>query len=821
MIGLTPCEITPPHSCPEHFRASASEWIDQTNFGDLPDGKAPPAGIRLRWNWPMPGEGTPQAEGEPAFPDRFVVYRSHPIPDVRLMKPRVTVGHLPRMYAPNRLWKDLLYTGDRELEVGAEPDADPCAGAQAIYIVMAGRSPRVSIALIDSAGETRLTGTLEPGDAFYYEIGDIRRVVFSSPPAIEIAKGLSLSARDANAADIGFQAIARLDARAWLNASLSDASERMASEQLPPFVTITDSEWQALQQRGNNVMSALDARAVPTPQEMNYVQLATALRWEIAALVGLGFLDGEHVAAPHLDGIDLASMLTPDADGVYAYQIVAESNTDDQWSRFSDIALTVARPMPALIGASVRVVSSPTTRGELVNHLSEPVPAQSPRTTSPAAERAYCTSNWQITTRAPYAERVFTIPRAADSQIVADQVEVAGEFSADGARRAAEFRGMERIEHRDHAFPVPFYDSDIWLTLATGDYWDRRIAQRPTQPIQPEVVYEGRCIELASGTSDSVQRAVQASLDLNANPGWTADRFATFARATIELLIKKPALEELSADVKLYAASPVAGGTWRAVIETDLTTDALALFIGGNLSTEGFHGRIVGFVPEQRGRFRCEFESIAVCAGATLYKADPNGVAAKLSEAEGSDRVWEVGGGIPLLLDGAPGSGLGTIKLPELTSSQMLYCSTRLRFEFEGTTYRSHLSTRIGVPYVHPAPKPPELCVDVRTLAVDFYGRAVIRVEAVDCERFDPTLAVSVQAAAGIVSNGGTFSGAASKGVFGPQTPLGSRVLFDAFGLLGNRPDGSVDTIGISYVRREDGRDSEPHLQPFENRRTN
>ncbi len=815
MTGLPLCETQPRKQFPERFRASASEWIDQSNFGDLPGGKLPPAGIRLRWNWPLPADGAPSANGAPAFPDRFAILRYGPINPVNLMHPQATVGHKPRMFAPKPLWKDLLRAGDRDFVVGE----DPCASAQAIQILMAPNAQRVSIALIDTAGETRLTGELMADDALYYELGDIHRVVFSAPPRVTTIQGLSLSADDAGAVDLGFERIATLDARAWLNASLAEVSDRMASDALPPFVTIKELEWQELQQRGRDVISAIDAGLPPGAMDLNYLQLGIAMRWEVASLVGWGFLDGEHVAAPRFDSIVSGEMLTPAASGVFAYQIVAEFEANDQWKQRSDIALTLARPMPALTGAVVVPLAPPQTVGELVNQIDQITPGKLPAPTSPV-DRTYCRSSWEITARAPYAERVFTSPRVSDSQIISERVEESGEFSADGARRPAMFRGMDRVEMRDHAFLVPFYDSDIWLTLATGDYWDRRIAQPPTPPIQPEFAYQGRCIALSGGSCNPARGVAELSLDTVANPGWTADRLATLGRATIELLVKDPDSEELLANVLLFAASPAKGGCWSAVIETDLSTDDLAPFVGGTLVVQGFRGRILGLAPEQQRRFRCVFESIAVCARAPLYGAGPNGVDAQLSEAEGSNRVWSVAGNIPLLPDGSPTSTTGTIELPKLETSMLIYCSTRLSFTFEGRIHRGPLTPRVAIPYLHPAPKAPDLCLDIRVLAVDYYGRAVIRAEASECERFDPSFAVSVLAASGIVTSPGEFAGAASKGLYGPQVPLRHKVVFDAFEVLGQRPDGAVDTLGLRYVRGSDVRESEPQLQSFGNRRT-
>ena len=798
--GLPLCKGPPSTECPDRFRVSAAEWIDATNFGDLPCGKHPPAGIRLRWNWSLADAK------EPRYPDRFKVLRAGPVDPKLLLKPRVTCGHQPRMFAPSQLWRPLTRMGDRDFVVGD----NACASVQAIHVVMSSQAEPVSIALIDVEGRTRLTGELDRDEAFYYEFADLHRVSFSASPHLDGICGISLSAADVSHAEVPleFHEIASINARACLEESLEVVSERMTAAGHPPFLSISDEDWSEIHASWKGVVEAID-RAKPFPAlKLNYVELALAHRWEIAALIGWGFLDGEHVANPDLDEIDADKMLTAPSGKVYAYQIVAEFEKGVA-PVCSDIAFTITRLMGALTEATVSSRTAPRTRLELVNKFDKSVPASNKHTV--------CSSSWDLKTCAPYAERVFTTPRAKSSQI--KMFEEVGEFSTNDALAPVTFSGLRRIEHRDHVFNVPSYDSDIWLLLAVGDSWDRRISQAATRPIQPDFEYSGLCLPILGGRCDPKQGT--ATVDLDMDPLWRADELAKYySKGKIELLLKDPGTEPLTAVVTLFAPSPARNGNWSADIETSLAPEELSPFVNGTLALDGFQARIIGLNPGRRGRFRCDFEAAAVCAGAVLYNAGSDGVKARLSEAADSGRLWGVVGEIPLLEDGSPKTRTAYVELPKLKTSMVLYFSSRLSFTFEVGVYRGPLTPRHGIPYVHPEPKPPGVCVAIETLGTDYYGRVLVRAEVPRCELFSPELAVAIDVAAGSVEDKSAFRQNAADGIFGAQLPLAHRTVFDGFELLSRQPEGSVNTLGVRYVRTSDGRESMPDLRQFSKRRT-
>ncbi len=810
-----PCDPPQIIACSERFCVSASQWIDATNFGYMPHGMQPPAGIRLRWNCPLNPTANP--DGKAIYPDRFIVLRSESLPPEMLLDPLPNVGHLPRMLAPRPLWNSLVRSNPREFVVAG----GKCKGAQAVRIEMSphGSHP-VSIALIDTGGRVQLTGELVPGDSFYYEIADLHRVSFSAPPRLKTIEGLSLLAEDINKIDLPFRKIAEIDARAWLGASFQEIGERMTANGQPPFVTITKEDWSELQQRANVLVDAIDKGAPIPMHDQTYVELALASRWETAVLAGTGFFDGEHISTPKLDSITASVMLSWSSnDEVFGYQIVAQFDGEDL-AVHSDAAFARAQMMDQLPEANVSQISMPRTRLVQVNQIDQTGNGETPKPNDPVP-RAICSTSWLIETDAPYAEIVFTTPQATKSQITGDDYQDPSEFRTNAGAIAPWFRGFRRFERRDHSFNVPYYDSKIWLALAVGDCWDRRIDQDPTSRVQPQIDYEGLCLELTSGSCKPPHDNKDgiAELVLKADSVWTADLLATHAHGRIEFLIKNPVVELQMANVKLFSPTLAPDGNWRAEFESNLDKDLLSRLVGGTLAIDGFKARILGIGPANHGRYRCDFEAVAQCAGAELYKVGPSGIAARLYEEDGADRVWDVAGSTPLQTDGTPLSFTHSVKLPVLDTSMTLYFATRLAFDFDGGSYRGPTTARISVPYLHPAPDPPKQCVAIETLATDYYGRTLIRVATTECDQFDPTLEATLELAEGLVDDK-TFSETSSSGHFGPQSPFYHRVLFDGFDLLSLQPEGRIMTLGLRYYRTSDGRESLPFLSHFPKRRT-
>lgn len=120
-----------------------------------------------------------------------------------------------------------------------------------------------------------------------------------------------------------------------------------------------------------------------------------------------------------------------------------------------------------------------------------------------------------------------------------------------------------------------------------------------------------------------------------------------------------------------------------------------------------------------------------------------------------------------------------------------------------GRTFRGPLSTPVPAPYIHPAPLPPNFCLDVQQLGTDYFGRALVKVSTIDRHRFNPDLLVSLAGSEGRAPTPADFS--PLKGIFQPQKPFDDSTVFEGFDALARTPEGEPFTLGISYVRESDG----------------
>jgi hypothetical protein len=808
MPRLVMCDPPPVVSCPEIFRIAASNWIDKKNVGDVGLKQPPPAGVRLRWNCPF-------ITGSPRFPDRFIVQRAGPLNRELLRTFNPNVGHPPRVLNPRALWASLNPVRPTVWTAGPQD----CASVQAVYIELGPRPQRLTVSLIGTDGQTKVVGTMDAGDRLYYELPDLHAVVFSEQPDIREVAGLTLSAAAATELNLNFATIAELDARAWLTASLPKISERLSSPAGPAYVTISQQDWADLQTRGQALIRAVDGGGRPNQGDSEFVSLNAGHRWETSVLIGWGFLDGEHPSKPSIDKIDQAAMLKAADSNAYAYQVVAEIRDDTGkliQSRSAPCFVT-SEPMQSLKAASCRVTELPRTRFELVNKVDQGPTPDAPVAGGSAGELTFCQSRWEIISNCPPVEQIYTRPKATASTITGEEFDDIGEFAGDGIARPVSFRGLSRVENRDHNFKVPFFDSDVWLEIAAADQWDRRLKPTSTQPLQPGIEYKGLCLPLSTAKCDGTLGT--ATLTLDTSGSWIADSLARFCGAKISFLLKKPQLTPLEADITIFPASPAGDGSWSAAIVGNITAETLDVFVGGTLIVDEFTAEIKRMGQGARGSLTCTFHAMSRCAGADLYIAPATGRPAKLCEASDSDRLWQAIGAVDVLADGTPRVGsLVDAPLPPLQYSMLLSFATRLSLTFEGAGYQGPITLPVQAPFICPAPKRPDLCVGADELGVDYYGRCILRVTAEHCDRFASGAHVDVGLAAGEISSDSDFAANRSNGIFGSQLPFEGCV-FDGFDVLAGLPEGSTFTLGVEYVRPEDSRESAPMLRQFMVRR--
>src|SRR5260370_38947100 len=85
-----------------------------------------------------------------------------------------------------------------------------------------------------------------------------------------------------------------------------------------------------IQAGGTQVRDAFIAGNALPAMAVHSLQLAGALRWEAATLMGWGFIDGEHPANPIVDQIQMKKMLPHVDDKVYAYRLIAVIRSDQK-----------------------------------------------------------------------------------------------------------------------------------------------------------------------------------------------------------------------------------------------------------------------------------------------------------------------------------------------------------------------------------------------------------------------------------------------------------------------------------------------------------
>lgn len=809
------CDEPTTPRCPPSFRVRASSWIDHSNIGDTTIPTPPPAGIRMRWNWPFLSLPPAERIGKPVS---YFMERGGPLNHASLWLPSPTVGHSPRAPTPRPLWQPLMRVDALTFSFGR----GPCQGGEAVYFEVPSLAQRGTVTLIDTNGIAQIIADVGPGDRFHFELGDLKTVTFSANLLVSDVLGLHLAGDEAG--DYHFQQIAEIIAENWHTLNLATVSERIANAAGEPFGTLSEQDWMHHCNAGHEVSDAFDANVAVPEMAGNALLFAGGNRFETSTLMGWGFVDGEHPRSPVLDHINASDMLAHPDGEVYVYRVRALLQTPDrglveQWSVPSFAIASLAQP---LADAHCRVVPNPISQIDITNFINPGPDPSSPEKVASPRERIYCVASWEIAYSPPTTESVVTHPVAQDSLITGTQFEDPGEFLAGSNRLPRTVRRLEVIEFREHRFDVPFFDSDVGLELESRDGWDRRVKCPPASMVQPIIDYQGKSIPIATAACNAYNgtKPAEVTVTLDSQLNWKADELAAASGAKIILLMRDPALTVAEAVIEIGPATASADGYWAAEVQSSLAQAELDRFVGGTLAVAGFTARIRGFGPVNAGRARCTFEAVTTCAGALLYACPNVTTPAKLYENPESDRLWKpLGQEIAVLSNGLPAQYSATARLPDLSCSATLYFANRLEFVFEWTRYLSALSLPISAPYIHPAPLAPDTCFSIQQLGSDYYGRALVRVAADKCPRLDQRYAARLSFAPGGDLDDQQFSSARSGGVFGAQSPFECTNVFDAFSTLGSQTEGTLCTMGLSFVREADNREGTPKLEIFTARR--
>ncbi len=802
--------------CAAQFYVRASGWIDEKNFGGVAPELAP-AGVRLRWNVPFLSEDP--AIRSHGYPSSFIVRRSPPIRE-ELFEPNPTVGQLPRTIAPAKLWRDMDFASDTSFVVSK---SDECAEAIAVYFELRPDAEPVEVILLDVDGEALAVAHVKPKDRFYFETFGLQSIAFSEQPRLS-TRVRCLGQFDWSDAEMA--TIATVDARIWIAESLDDIAARVSRSDGHRHLSIDEDDWATLQQCGTQVITAHDAGRV-LENELVQLEATAAFKWEVAALIGWGFIDGEHPAGSGYDQIYEARMLQQPTRNVFAYQVVAEF---PDGAHVSSMPYFVrASPLASLKAPDIHLVEPPTVTLGMVNVIDIASNAETPfqyptpeigKQPSPEEEECFCEAHYELVNENALVERVLTTPVASDSALTKQEFRGVGEYVSDlNNSRPPIIDGLTVREERRFNFEVPFVDSKIWLKVLAGDFWDRTLECPDTDKESLLLDYAGRCVPLASATCNSAAKSV--SLELQATPVWKGDTFARLLHGTIQLLGQRPDVTRLEIPTRIGPAFAETELVWSTVTESTLPQAKRDRMVGGMLEAGGLIFQIVGF-REVQGSLRCMFEAPAECGAIAVFPSNGQPVDAILREAVGSAWLWKDLGEIPIAADGAPSAMSGEVDLNRLGDlaviiphSMTLHFATRLAVRYDGQLFLGPTTTPTAAPYIHSLPDAPEFCIAIDQIGKDYYGRSFIRLETGNCEEFDARYSVRTTCASGAIDNQQEMQEKQSSGLYRPQSPILGKVVFEAFEMLSNANDDDRFTVAISYVREADDIEGEKDLFVF------
>ncbi len=799
--------------CQEKFRLSASGWINNNNIGDTTITTPPPAGIRLRWNCPFWMADPQQRLGEPSF---FRLFRSEPLNGEFLKTFKPTVGHIPRSKTAEQLWARM-----NRITASVYGSGDsPCDSVDAVYFEVPAGSPPFSVCLTTVNGSTKVMGELKEKDRFYFELAGISRLVFSADLSTMQVWGLSL---DRQLDSIKFTEVAAINARRWTDALMAEAVLRVANSAGEAFTQMTEQDWLLIQEIGRRVHEQYELGNPVAQTDIDSIKIACSMNWDLAAMMGMGFTDGEH---PNVQGPDLLLDLLSQPDGnTYAYFVMMETSDGETVRTFnSTLAFTEAVEMKLLEKITAFPTVHPVTRSELTNQFA---PSDTdPVVTAEAEEYCYCTTEWQVFSSLPGTEIMVTLPMAETSLITGEPFQETAEFYSGTGTDILHVEGLDYFQFRTHRFRVPFFDSDCWLNLVASDNWGRRMNMPPTKKIQPDIEYKKQSVPVAQASCSPSKQTI--TIDLDKKIPWQADQLAIYCNGNVELLMKNPLKEFLVVSTGIGQPYPTVEGNWAGMLKDNIDDKDFARLLNGTLIVEGFTARIISLVRAGINKVICTFETSVECAAAQLYPPDNIFMPCRLEENLSSSSLWLPIGHIGILPDGTPQVYQVELNIVdvekdinvEFDHSMNLTLSTRLVLEFEEENYRGPVSLPLITQYLHPAPKKPDVCFDIKQLGTDYFGRGVVRVQVDHCSHLEEKYRTQVRLATGKINDEAAFAEAASEGLFGAQQPLSLSNLFEVFPTFADFAEGIDCTVGLAYYRAQDNTTGSSTMGSFEVRKT-
>lgn len=705
------------------------EWLTQ-----------PPAGNRLRWWYPLDDDSTGSYLG---FTEAIVVERARLDEDIPQIEPGAGKAFPATGSVPYSWWDTIGNVNLAGIDLPVVHSLVPAV--QALRFTY--RGPTTRLLLRDSSRDATLLDTVvADGEHVRFESADIDEVVvYAHSARLEDLDTLDMFAPRG----LDWKQIAIVGGTPTLGANLGDVVARHGGGSM-----LSEAEWGELVQMAQEAAASTPADAVPgEPNKWESFNLTLSLRWELAALFGMGYFDGPHADVSHLDEIDTSVELAGPELKPLAYRVrdrlgVAET---------SNIMVCAPWPAPPLTAPGTPQYVDPQVRFNPDGTFDATVEMRwlhsDPRALGVAIE-----------------EEISNSPSIGGSPVV--------ESFEHRSRMSDDPPGLGRVAR---AFDVSFHDVTLRSTARASDAWDRLSPASPASPDTALALYhEPVPPGLRPGTYNAGTVRLPRQLGNTFVADWTPDVIVQTAsgRVTIYRQVAQPRVETATAQLP----AEVTGDRHRVRVSG---VTSLGDFDGGYMSANGIKYTIVDISGSD-----VIFD--APGAGNSAVALFPPGPAT-LQQDDKDVSLWTAVADFPAV--GLPDELVFNDSVPGPTGgTDVLSYVARVAF-------LGHLGPASNVAQViriaNTPPVPPSFSVDL--LGVDFYDRTMVKIRLtnpVASGRFAVWWADGSR-------NAAQFADHAVPGEYGAQPAHAQRYLFDVLSIP--IPENQVRTVTIGVQAESAG----------------
>ncbi len=776
------------------LRVAVSRWIDgSNNFSSFQGNGNVAAGIRLRWI------GLSQLFFSAS--EKFFIYRAKILQKLPEFKSGHIVGSLQTIFSVLSEWSNPIAVPGSQTSfvVGNLPSEV----ADAVSIDFSSANLPVLISLYDVSGRLIVVSEITEAGFFYYEIPGIKRIELSREIRLKHVSILVGRNRLADGMDANFEPIAEIHPRRWVSESYSVAVSRHNEIARGLELPLSELEWSELQQRGRRVYAAVDSMEEPDPADLSYL-MAVSLDWYVSVMMGWAYLDGQRfkengdliAELPHISACD---------SQIYSYAIGPEDlNAEGFGDSFLSYIRAELMSNPTSVLASIvnqpqGSLSRVSSIDEFDSVLKDPVSAKDEAKHEWVLQAdirfdfSYRGNSGQVIYAVPISTLDATFPKLPLSTPVHCVGDVLP-FRVDGLTTRMQWPVRKELQSIHEKVGAQFFVKDIWSRFGDACITELSVVDFSLDREPPSL----EVVAIKSLT-------FEAAIKFYREPEWRANLIELQADANVEclMLLDSPQI------LKCVAEPPSRGsnGNWRSEITPLLHLDEVEGFVGGNIEVGQYFSKIINF-EEENGRLYCTFQGRGNGLDDVIFFGRSD---ATLIESHKSTRLWRtLGDLIPVdkvtreISKYSSNLPIGEVfSREEIRHSRDFGFGARLTGKIGDKIVRGPIVGPFFGKYLHPAPLAPVFPVSVQELAVDFYGRTIVRIKAENTSEFDDGLkadAVWLQKLDGLEQE--------RLGSFQPQVPFERRVIFQLLSEMSSLEEGTRVQLGYRYIRPADGASS-------------